>query len=93
MLRALENAGLAGKIKFVGFDSSEKLVDALKAGKLHGTVLQNPVKMGYLTVKTMVEHLRGQKVEKRIDTGAVMVTPENMEQPEMKALLHPERVP
>lgn len=93
MLRALENAGLAGKIKFVGFDSSEMLVDALKSGKLHGTVLQNPVKMGYLTVKTMVEHLRGKPVEKRIDTGAVMVTPENMEQPEMKALLHPERVP
>ena len=93
MLRALENAGLAGKIKFVGFDSSEKLVDALKSGKLHGTVLQNPVKMGYLAVKTMVEHLKGQKVEKRIDTGAVMVTPENMEQPEMKAMLHPERAP
>lgn len=91
MLRALENAGLAGKIKFVGFDSSEKLVDALKSGKLHGTVLQNPVKMGFLAVKTMVEHLKGQKVERRIDTGAVMVTPENMEQPEMKALLHPER--
>lgn len=93
MLRALENAGLAGKVKFVGFDSSEKLVDALKSGKLHGTVLQNPVKMGYLAVRTMVEHLRGLKIEKRIDTGAVMVTPENMEQAEMKALLHPERIP
>jgi ribose transport system substrate-binding protein len=93
MLRALENAGLAGRIKFVGFDSSEKLVDALKAGRLHGTVLQNPVKMGYLAVKTMVDHLKGQKVERRIDTGAVMVTPENMEQPEMRALLHPDRVP
>jgi ribose transport system substrate-binding protein len=93
MLRALENAGLAGKIKFVGFDSSEKLVDGLKSGKLHGTVLQNPVKMGYLAVKTMVEHLKGQKVGRRIDTGAALVTPENMEQPEMKALLHPERVP
>jgi ribose transport system substrate-binding protein len=92
MLRALENAGLAGKIKFVGFDSSEKFVEALKAGKLQGTVLQNPVKMGYLAVRTMVDHLRGRKVERRIDTGAVMVTPENMEQAEMKALLHPERV-
>lgn len=93
MLRALENAGQAGKTKFVGFDSSEKIVEALKAGKLQGTVLQNPIKMGYLAVRTMVEHLRGQKVDRRIDTGAVMVTPENMEQPEMKALLHPDRVP
>jgi len=91
MLRALQGAKLAGKVKFVGFDSSEKIVAALKAGELHGTVLQNPVKMGYLAVKTMVEHLRGQKVERRIDTGAVLVSPENMEQPEMKALLHPEQ--
>jgi ribose transport system substrate-binding protein len=92
MLRALENAGLAGKIKFVGFDSSENFIKALKAGKLQGTVLQNPVKMGYLAVRTMVDHLRGRKVERRIDTGAVMVTPENMDQAEMRALLHPERI-
>ena len=44
-------------------------------------MLQNPVNMGYLGVKTMVAHLRGEKVEKRIDTGAVLVTPENMDQP------------
>ena len=92
MLRALENAGLAGKIKFVGFDSAEKLVEALKSGKLQGTVVQNPVKMGYLAVRTMTEHLKGQKVDRRIDTGAVLVTPENMEEPGMKALLHPERI-
>ena len=83
---------MAGKIKFVGFDSDEKLVDALKSGKLQGTVVQNPVKMGYLAVRTMAEHLKGQKVDRRIDTGAVLVTPENMEEPGIKALLHPERV-
>jgi ribose transport system substrate-binding protein len=93
MLRALQGAGLAGKVKFCGFDSSEKLVAALKAGELHGAVLQDPVKMGYLAVKTAVEHLRGAVVEGRIDTGAVLVSPDNMEQPDMKALLHPERAP
>jgi ribose transport system substrate-binding protein len=91
MLKALEAVGLAGKVKFVGFDSGEILVAALKAGKLHGTVVQNPVKMGYLAVKTMVTHLRGEKVEPRIDTGATLVSPERMDDPEMKALLHPER--
>jgi ribose transport system substrate-binding protein len=91
MLRALQGARLAGRVKFVGFDSSEKIVAALKAGELHGTVLQNPVKMGYLAVKTLVEHLRGGKVERRIDTGAALVSPENMEEPEKKALLHPEQ--
>ena len=91
MLRALQSAKLAGKVKFVGFDSSEKLAAALKSGELHGTVLQNPVKMGYLTVKSMVDHLRGGKVERRIDTGAAIASPENMEQPEIHALLHPEQ--
>ena len=91
MLRALQSAKLAGKVKFVGFDTSEKLCAALKSGELHGTVLQNPVKMGYLTVKAMVEHLRGGKVERRVDTGAAIATPENMDQPEIRALLHPEQ--
>ena len=92
MLRALQSAKLAGKVKFVGFDTSEKLVAAMKSGELHGTVLQNPVNMGYLTVKSMVEHLRGGKVERRIDTGVAIATPENMEQPEISSLLHPPQV-
>jgi len=90
MLRALQNAGLAGKIKFVGFDSSEKLVTGLKEGQIHGLVLQNPFNMGYLAVKTMTSHLRGEKVEARIDTGARIVTKENMGEPEVKELLQPD---
>ena len=42
MLRALEDAGRAGKVKFVGFDASEKLVEALGQGKIDGLVVQNP---------------------------------------------------
>ena len=91
MLRALQSAKLAGKVKFVGFDTSEKIIAALKAGELNGTVLQNPIKMGYLSLKTMVEHLRGAKVERRVDTGVVLATPENMEDAEMRARLHPEQ--
>jgi ribose transport system substrate-binding protein len=45
--------------------------------------------MGYLAVTTMVKHLQGAKVENRIDTGVVLVTPEKMEQPEVKDLLQP----
>jgi ribose transport system substrate-binding protein len=91
MLRALQSAKLAGKVKFVGFDTSEKIVAALKSGELHGTVLQNPIRMGYLSVKTMVEHLRGGKVEKRVDTGVAIATPENLEDADIRALLHPDQ--
>lgn len=93
MLRALQDAKWAGNVKFVGFDSSEKLVQALRAGELHGLVLQNPFKMGELGVRTMVEHLEGKAVDKRIDTGVQLATPENMEQPEIKALLSPDLSP
>jgi ribose transport system substrate-binding protein len=90
MLRALQNAKLAGSVRFVGFDSSEKLVAALKAGELDGLVLQNPMKMGYLGVKAMVAKLRGEPVEKRMDTGVAVATPENMTQPDIAELLAPD---
>lgn len=90
MLRALQDSKLAGKVKFVGFDSSEMLVDAMKNGELHGLVLQDPITMGYLGVKTMVAHLNGEKVPKQMDTGSEVATPENMNEPRIKGLLEPD---
>ena len=92
-LRALQESGRAGQIKFVGFDSSPKLVQGLKEGHLHGLVLQDPIKIGYMGVKQMVLHLRGQSIEKRIDTGVHLITPDNMSDPEMKTLLSPDLSP
>jgi ribose transport system substrate-binding protein len=90
MLRVLQDNGWAGKVHFVGFDASENLVKGLRDGHLDGLVLQDPVGMGYLGVKTMVSHLRGQAVEKRVDTGVHMVTRDNMDQPDIKQLLEPD---
>ncbi|MHC4171592.1 MAG: ABC transporter substrate-binding protein [Planctomycetota bacterium] len=90
MLRALEDMGLAGKVKYVGFDSSERLVQAMRKRYIHGLVLQDPINMGYLGVKMMVAHLSGEKVDKRIDTGSAVATPENMDEPKMKNLLEPD---
>ena len=90
ILRALQDSGYAGKIKFVGFDSSEKMIAALQAGYLSGFVVQNPFSIGYLGVKTMVRHLRGEKVPERIDTGSILVTKENLNQPEIRELLNPD---
>ena len=89
-LRALQDRGLAGKIIFVGFDSSEKLVEALEKREILGLVLQNPFQMGYLGVRTAVEYIKGEEVEKRIDTGVTIATPENMNNPEIKQLLSPD---
>lgn len=89
-LRAVQESGLAGKIRFVGFDSSPKLVQALADGQLDGLVLQNPVKMGYLGVRTMVQYLRGETIAQLIDTGVTMATKDNMGTVEIKSLLTPD---
>lgn len=89
MYKALEQEGLAGKVKFVGFDPSPRLIEALRAGKLHGIIVQDPVKMGYEAVKTLIEHIQGKPVEKRISTGETVATPENLDDPEIRNLLHP----
>lgn len=90
MLLALEKAGLAGKLHFIGFDSSDKLNAALEKGAISGLVLQDPFNMGYLAVSTAVKLLRGGAVEPRIDTGSTLVTRENMHEPDKRRLLHPE---
>jgi ribose transport system substrate-binding protein len=89
MLSALQDIGKAGKVMFVGFDTSQLFIDAMSAKQLHGIVVQNPFNMGYLGVKTMVESLQGKPVEKRVDTGVTMITPDNVNSPDMQALLHP----
>ncbi len=89
-LRAVQESGLAGKIRFVGFDSSPKLVQALADGHLDGLVLQNPDKMGYLGVRTMVQYLRGETVAQLIDTGVALATKDNMASDDIKALLTPD---
>ena len=90
MTKALRDIGKAGgKVKMVGFDSGSQSVLDMKNGDVQGLVVQNPVKMGYLGVMTMVDHLEGKKVEKRIDTGVALVTKENMAQPAIAELLNP----
>ena len=89
VLRALENTGLVGKVKCVVFDPGSGLIDGMAQGKVDGIVLQDPVKMGYEGVKTMVAHLDGTAVEKRIVTGEHVATPENMKDAEIKPLLEP----
>jgi ribose transport system substrate-binding protein len=46
--------------------------------------------MGYLAVRTIVDHVRGEKVSIRTDTGAKFVHRENLDQPEIQALVKPD---
>ncbi len=90
VLLALQARDLVGKKTFVGFDSSDELVEALGKGYIDVLILQNPFKMGYEGVKAIIRHLNGEEVPRRIDTGVYAVTPENMDEPEYKQLLSPD---
>jgi ribose transport system substrate-binding protein len=90
MLRVLQDNGWAGRVRFIGFDASPNLIKGLRDGGLDGLIVQDPVQMGYLGVKTMVAHLRGESIQKWIDTGVHLVTRENMDRAEIKQLIEPD---
>jgi ribose transport system substrate-binding protein len=87
-LRALEVLNRVGSLKFVGFDSSPLLIDALRAGKLDGLVLQDPFDMGYQGVLRAVGFLEGKPApaEKTKYTNLKLATRENLEDPVIKTL-------
>jgi len=77
--RAIKNAGTANdKIVLVGFDFCCGEEEALKSGVEDASVAQFPTKMAELGVDALVKAIRGEKVESLIDSGAALVTPENM---------------
>jgi ribose transport system substrate-binding protein len=88
MLLALRQTGLVGKKVFVGFDTSPALLAALNKGDINALVAQNPTKMGYVGVVTAVKALRGEPVELAIDTGCVLVTKTNQDEPAVRAVLN-----
>ena len=90
LLLALRDAGLAGgRVKFVGFDAGQTLIAGLRSGDVQGLVLQDPFKMGYVGVETMVAVLRHRPVPAQVATSVGLATPENMNEPAEAALLHP----
>ncbi|MCX6144031.1 MAG: substrate-binding domain-containing protein [Ignavibacteriales bacterium] len=87
MLLALRQMNLAGKIRFVGFDTSPPLIEALQSGEVDALVAQDPTLMGYQGVKTLVAKLQGKDVPITIDTGVRLITRDNLNTPEIKKLL------
>lgn len=88
LLGALRDIGLAGKIKFVGFDATPPLVEGLQKGEFVALISQDPNKMGYLALQTCVKHIRGEKVEPLIDTGVREITQDGLKDAETRAFLN-----
>lgn len=85
--QALRGLGKAGTVKLVAFDASAEQIAALKEGVIQALVVQNPFKMGYEGVKAVISAIKGEEVPKVIDTGVTIVTKDNVDSPEVQALL------
>ena len=83
MLDALRNLGLVRKVRLMGFDSSEPLLQAVESGEVDGLILQDPYRMGYLGTWAIVQHLRDQEIDGALDysTGEYVITKENVREP------------
>jgi ribose transport system substrate-binding protein len=87
MLSALKRNNLAGSKMLVGFDASQGLMEGLRKGEIQALVAQNPKRMGHEAVKTLVGKMKGETVPTVVDTGAAVITTENLDIPEIQALL------
>lgn len=88
--QALKSRYLTGKVKLVGFDSSEQLINDLKEGVIDALVAQDAFKMGFEAVRTVIDNIDKKEVPKRVDLNAVVVTKADLDKPEIHALLYPD---
>lgn len=89
MAKGLEESGRMDRVMAVGFDASPDMISFLEKGVLKAIVVQDPFNMGYLAVKVAIQVKKGETVSKMTDTGSVLVTKENMAQPEVDKVLYP----
>ena len=84
---AIESRNLADKVTLVAFDSSDAMVEDLREGSIDAMVVQDPRRMGYEAVHTLVQKLRGETPPKRVDLNAVVVHKDDLGKPDIKRLL------
>ena len=87
---AIKSRGLSGKLRFVAFDASDAMVEDLRGGTIDALVAQDPFRIGYEAVRTLVEKLDGRTPPKHIDLHARVITREDLSRPDVKALLFPD---
>jgi ribose transport system substrate-binding protein len=87
---ALKGRGMAGRVKVVGFDSNEAMVEDLRNGVYQALVVQDPFRIGFEAVKTISQKLDGVEPPKRLDLPPVLVTPDKLNDPEIQKLINPD---
>jgi ribose transport system substrate-binding protein len=84
----LRSAGASKKVKIVGFDAGPKQVEDLQQGIVQALIAQKPADIGKAGVEQAIHALKGEPVQKKIGTGFVVVTKENMNNPDVQPFLY-----
>ncbi|WP_417683895.1 ABC transporter substrate-binding protein [Roseibium sp.] len=77
-----------GEVVVIGYDSGKAQKDAIRSGVMAGAITQNPVGIGYETVKAALAASKGEKVESHIDTGFYYYDKSNIDDPKITAVLY-----
>lgn len=86
--QVLRQKSKVGKIKIVAYDSSDEELKALEEGAIQALIVQDPYKMGYEGVKTVMKSVRKETIEpKIIDSGMMVITKANVSTPEAQKLV------
>jgi len=83
---ALKETG--SKVVGVGYDSGKQQKDAIMDGTLLGSITQNPVGIGKCVVDSLAKVVKGETLEKTIDTGYYWYDKTNMTDPQVAAVLY-----
>lgn len=87
---AVQELGMAEKVRVVAFDSNVVSVGMLETGEVDALIVQNPYAMGYLGVEYACMLINGEKIkETDIDTTTTLITRENMYVPDNQKVLFP----
>jgi ribose transport system substrate-binding protein len=84
----VREAQRVGKIKIVGFDTSDPIVEDIRQGIVSADVVQYPYRVGQVGVEMMVDALDGKPIEREVHTPFVIATPENVETPEVQKFIY-----
>ena len=86
---AIKELGMQDKVQLVGFDYFDGADEYINSGVLDAVVTQNPYNMGYLGVRYAYKLFSGETVKRTIDTGATLVTPDNLNDEDIRFLVDP----
>ena len=88
VLNAVTELGMEGKLVVIGYDAGKQQKDAIRSGLEAGAISQDPVGIGYKCVEAAVKAIKGEAVDKVIDTGYVWYDKTNIDDEKMQPLLY-----